>query len=133
MFTKKKGLPIETLIGKHAQMQGNIDFVGGLRLDGQITGNLTASTEQPSMLVVSEHASIEGEVRAAHLIVNGTITGPVYATDLLELQPKARITGNVHYAALEMHQGAVVEGLLAHISDADKIAKPSLKLAANNE
>ena len=133
MFSKKKGLPIETLIGKQARLVGNMTFVGGLRLDGQLLGNLTAEDKQRSMLVLSEHASIEGEVRAAHIIVSGTITGPVYASELLELQPKARILGNVHYAALEMHQGAVVEGVLAHISDADKTDKPTLKLAASNE
>jgi cytoskeletal protein CcmA (bactofilin family) len=34
---------------------------------------------------------------------------------MLELQPKARIEGDVHYRALEMHQGAIISGQLRPI------------------
>ncbi len=66
------------------------------------------------MVVVSELGHVEGEVHAAHLVVSGRITGPVHVTELLELQPKARVTGDVHYRAIEIHQGAVVEGRLIY-------------------
>ena len=84
------------------------------------------------MLVISEHARVEGEVRVAHLLVNGEIIGPVFSWELLELQPKARITGDVNYKALEMHGGAVVSGKLTHEVDEPilKLAVPIL--AANN-
>ena len=77
------------------------------------------------MLVISEQAKIEGDVRVAHLVVNGEICGQVYSSDLLELQPKARITGDVYYKALEMHGGAVVSGKLTH----ELVGEPVLKLA----
>jgi cytoskeletal protein CcmA (bactofilin family) len=105
---------IQSLIGAGTTIQGNINFTGGLRIDGTVNGNITASEGTHSMLVVSEQAKITGEVRAAHLVVNGTVVGPVYATQLLELQPKARVTGDVIYAAIEMHHGAVVAGMLKH-------------------
>ncbi|MEK9775334.1 MAG: polymer-forming cytoskeletal protein, partial [Quisquiliibacterium sp.] len=81
----------------------------------------------PSMLVLSEQARIVGEVRAANLVINGTIEGPVQADASLELQPKARIRGEVRYRALEIHQGAVVDGVMAHLESAG----PNLKLASN--
>jgi cytoskeletal protein CcmA (bactofilin family) len=56
--------------------------------------------------------------------------GPVHALAMLELQPKARIQGDVHYTALEMHQGAIIAGQLRPIVGAED--KPTLKLAANN-
>ncbi len=105
---------IQSLIGAGTTIQGNINFTGGLRIDGTVNGNITAAEGSHSMLVVSEQAKIAGEVRAAHLVVNGTVVGPVYATQLLELQPKARVTGDVIYAAIEMHHGAVVAGMLKH-------------------
>jgi cytoskeletal protein CcmA (bactofilin family) len=105
---------IQSLIGAGTLIQGNIVFTGGLRIDGTVNGNITANEGSHSMLVVSEQAKISGEVRAAHLVVNGTVIGPVYATQLLELQPKARVTGDVEYAAIEMHHGAVVAGTLKH-------------------
>jgi len=63
-------------------------------------------------------------------IINGTVKGPVHARVMLELQPKARIQGDVHYIALEMHQGALIAGQLRPIVDVEE--KPTLKLAANN-
>lgn len=128
MFGRKSRDTIDSLIGGSTTIEGNIHFCGGLRLDGQVKGNVVAEPSQPSMLVISEQAKIEGEVRAAHLIVNGQIVGPVYSTELLELQPKARITGDVHYKALEMHGGAQVSGNLTH----DQDDEPMLKLATSS-
>jgi len=83
-----------------------------VRVDGEILGRVTAEPGASSTLVLSEHARIEGEVTVGHLIVNGTINGPVHATEFLEMQPKARISGDVTYAMIEIQQGAVVEGRL---------------------
>ena len=117
---------IQSLIGAGTVIQGNINFSGGLRIDGTVNGNITAEDGSHSMLVVSDQAKIAGEVRAAHLVVNGTITGPVFATQLLELQPKARVTGDVVYAAIEMHHGAVVAGMLKHPeTNAPQLALPA--------
>jgi len=70
-------------------------------------------------------------VIACHVIINGEVVGPVRSIELLELQPKARIVGDVHYESLEMHQGATIDGELRHRgADAEK---PTLKLAASNE
>lgn len=133
MFGHKTRNTIESLIGLSTKIEGNIYFKGGLRIDGQVKGNVVGDPAEPSMLVVSEHASIVGEVRVAHLVVNGEITGPVYSTELLELQPKARITGDVYYKALEMHGGALVAGKLSHDQLGEQILKLAPpKLAASN-
>ncbi|WP_059410481.1 bactofilin family protein [Cupriavidus basilensis] len=129
-FSKKKGLAIDTLIGQHTVIQGDLTFSGGLRLDGRVRGNVTALAEQSSMLVISEKGVVEGEVRVGHLILNGTVTGPVHAAELLELQPHARVYGEVHYAALEMHQGALVEGRLVPLGAGEPKALPNLSLAS---
>lgn len=125
LFSKKKGLTIDTLIGQDAAIQGDVTFSGGLRLDGRVRGNVLAPEDQRSMLVVSEKGVVEGEVRVGHLILNGTVTGPVRASELLELQPNARVYGEVHYAALEMHQGAIVEGRLVPINQGEVKALPN--------
>ena len=125
MFSRKTKSTIDSLIGAATNITGNVHFKGGLRIDGCVKGDVIADEDETSMLVISEHAKVEGEVRVAHLLVNGTIIGPVFSSELLELQPKARITGDVHYKALEMHGGAVVSGKLTH----DTIDTPLLKLA----
>lgn len=129
MFGKKAQPPIKSLIAQGSRIEGNLRFTEGLRIDGELIGNTSASPDQPSILVISEAAVVEGEIRADHVIINGTVRGPVHAKELLELQPKARIEGDVYYKALEMHQGATIAGQLRPL---DSEEKPLLKLAANN-
>ncbi|ULX53131.1 hypothetical protein A9P79_14065 [Cupriavidus taiwanensis] len=130
LFSKKKGLSIDTLIGADTAIDGDVVFAGGLRLDGRVRGNVTAAPGKPSMLVVSEKGMVEGEISVGHLVLNGTVKGPVHAGDLLELQPQARVLGDVRYAALEMHQGALVEGRLMPLVQAEVKALPNLVEAA---
>ena len=127
--TNKPQSRIDSLIGAGTKIEGNISFTGGLRVDGEITGNVAAVPDQPSTLVVSEAACIEGEIRVSHLVVNGAIIGTVYTAEFLELQSHSRVTGDVHYNTLEMHLGAIVEGRLVHRSSETKPVE--LKIAAS--
>ena len=126
MFGKKAQPPIKSLIAQGTRIDGNLTFTEGLRVDGEIYGGISSSAEQPSILVISEAAVVQGAIRSDHVIINGTVRGPVHATELLELQPRARIEGDVHYRALEMHQGAIIAGKLSPIEGDEK---PLLKLA----
>lgn len=128
MFGWKKTPPIRTLIGEGTVITGEIRFTDGLRVDGEIQGNVQALGEGRSLLVISDKARVHGKVRAGHVIINGSVDGPVVADELLELQPKARIVGDVRYEALEMHQGATIDGELRALKSE---AKPGLKLAAS--
>lgn len=127
MFGRNAKSEIDSLVGISARIEGDLSFTGGLRIDGEVHGSVIAAEGGDSTLVVSEHARIEGEVRCNHLIVNGYIAGPVYSSEMLELQPKARIVGDVHYKTLEMHGGAMVTGQLTHLQ-ADE---PVFHLAAS--
>jgi cytoskeletal protein CcmA (bactofilin family) len=105
---------IDSLIGATTRIEGNVVFSGGLRVDGMVRGNVASVAEQPGTLVVSADARIDGEVQAAHIVVSGSINGPVHATETLELQAGSRVKGDVYYKSIEIHQGAVVEGRLVH-------------------
>lgn len=135
-FTRKKQPPIRSLIGEGTVIQGELRFLEGLRVDGEVQGDVLAS-DPVSLLVISENARVHGKVMAGHVIINGEVRGPVTATELLELQPKARIVGDVRYETLEMHQGATIDGALRHLTATDVesvvLERPPLKLAAANE
>lgn len=130
MFNKdsKPQNRIDTLIGAGTTITGDIAFSGGLRIDGEIDGNVHATGNQASTLVISEHARISGEVSVAHLVINGAVNGPVISSGFLELQAKARVTGDIQYSSIEMHLGAVVEGRMIHTGQPAKSIE--LKLAA---
>jgi cytoskeletal protein CcmA (bactofilin family) len=112
--TSKPQNRIDSLIGVTTRIEGNVIFSGGLRVDGMVRGNVAGADEQPATLVVSSDARIDGEVQAAHIVVSGSINGPVHATETLELQAGSRVKGDVYYKSIEIHQGAVVEGRLVH-------------------
>ena len=130
MFGKKKPPPIRSLNAHGSKIVGEIKFSDGMRIDGEVQGSIRAVEGSPSILVISETAVVKGEVHAGHVIVNGRVEGPLHATVLLELQPKACIVGDVRYTALEMHQGAVIEGQLHSLTATAE--KTVLTLAANN-
>ena len=75
-----------------------------------------------------EQAGARGSVRGGQIIINGHVSGPVHSTELLELQPKAVIIGDVRYEVLEMHQGATIDGELKPLKVDER---PALKLAAS--
>jgi cytoskeletal protein CcmA (bactofilin family) len=128
--SSKKPL-IKSLVAQGTRVGGSIGYQEGLRIDGDVLGDVFATEDHPSILVISESASVTGQVKADHIIINGTVKGPVLARQMLELQPKARIVGDVSYRTLEMHQGALIAGVLKPLS-LDEVDKPTLKLASNN-
>ena len=133
MFGKKNSKPqgrIDSLIGAGTSLVGDVTFSGGLRVDGEVRGNVRSADGQPATLVLSEHARIEGEISVSHVVINGTVIGPVHSSDFLELQPRAKVTGDVEYATIEMHLGAIVQGRLVHQGVPAKSVE--LKLAASN-
>ncbi|MCE1244232.1 polymer-forming cytoskeletal protein [Oryzomicrobium sp.] len=134
MFSSKRksGQPqsrIDSLIGAGTRIEGDVKFTGGLRIDGEVKGNVYAEKGADSTLVISEQAQVEGEICVAHVVINGTVVGPVFAAETLELLPNAKVTGDVEYSTLEMQQGAVVQGRLIH--QAGKAEPVELKLAAS--
>lgn len=120
--SKKKGANkrIDSLIGKNTKIIGDIDFSGGLLIDGKIIGNIIAKEDDNAAITINENGYVQGEIQIPHIIINGTVEGSVYASEHIELAPKARIHGNVYYRLIKMEMGAEVNGNLVHVAD-DKL------------
>ena len=103
---------IDTLIGRSASVQGDVEFAGGLHIDGRVTGSVRATTGAAASLSVSEHGVIEGSVEAPQVVLNGTVNGDIIASDRVVLGAKARVRGNVSYGVIEMALGAEITGRL---------------------
>ncbi|MBC5766855.1 bactofilin family protein [Ramlibacter albus] len=132
MFGKKDPTNIKTLIAHGTCIEGDMKFEDGLRVDGEVHGAIRANAGDGSLLVISEGALVEGGVKADRVIINGTVNGPVEAREVLELQAKAKISGDVQYAALEMHHGATILGQLRPLESASSEDKAPIRLAATN-
>ena len=120
--SKTSGKPcntIDTLIGAKTEIKGDINFVGGLRVDGKINGNITAEGDGSSTLVLSEHAEVDGNVDVPHMVLNGRIKGNIHCAERIELQPQAEIIGDLHYQVIEMALGASINGNLVREASRD--------------
>jgi cytoskeletal protein CcmA (bactofilin family) len=125
---------IDTLIGKSARLQGDLEFAGGLHLDGHIAGNVTAVPGTTSSLSVSETGGIEGAVEVPTIMLNGTVRGDIYARERLVLGANARVEGNVSYGVIEMTLGAQIMGRLTQLSvegAAEPVAGPAAVAAGS--
>ena len=118
---KRKTTRIDTLVGQHSEILGDIRFSGGLHVDGTIKGNVIAENDGRSMLSLNECGTIEGEVNVPYVVLNGVVVGDVHGCEHVELSSKARITGNVYYNLIEMAIGAEVNGKLVHTQDAEDV------------
>jgi cytoskeletal protein CcmA (bactofilin family) len=126
MFGRKSKSPIagkiDTLIAKSARVQGDVEFSGGLHLEGRIRGNVQcpagAPANEPCTLWISEPGIVEGTVEVPSVVINGSVVGDVIARERVVIGSQARITGNVHYGAIEMALGAQVNGQLVPMTQA---------------
>lgn len=104
----------ETLIGKNSVLTGDLNFQGGLHIDGTIKGNVNAETGSDAVVTISENGKVEGEIRAPRVVIDGALNGDVHATDRVELASKARVQGNIYYKSVQMALGARVNGSMSY-------------------
>lgn len=116
---KSASTKVDTIIGQQTRIEGDVHFSGGLHIDGRVKGGVIAEADSDSVLTVSEHGSIEGDVRVPTVILNGRVTGDVRSTERIELAAKARVDGDVYYNLIEMAMGAAVNGSLVHNAETD--------------
>lgn len=130
---KRRTTRIDTLVGQQSQVLGDVRFSGGLHVDGTIKGNVMAEQDGNSMLSLSDHGRVEGEVRVPYVVLNGVVVGDVYAGEHVELAANARVTGNVYYSLIEMAIGAEVNGKLVHHAEpvADEVSLERDETALN--
>jgi cytoskeletal protein CcmA (bactofilin family) len=116
MFKPKpsKKAEIDTLIGAKTRINGDVEFVGGFHLDGHINGNVKSAVGSGATLSVSELGCIEGSVIVTNIVLNGLVKGDIEAGDRVEMGPKARVLGSVHYTTIETAVGAQINGKLIH-------------------
>lgn len=114
MFGRRKqtSTRIDTLLGRTSTLNGDLDFSGGLHLDGRVNGNVRSTAPDGGALSVSESGFIEGRVEVTSIMMNGTVNGDMHARERLVLGEKARVNGNVYYGVIEMAPGAVITGKL---------------------
>jgi len=84
---------ITTLIAEGTVIRGDVEFVGGLHLDGRIEGAISADGAD-AVLTLSDKGRVTGEIRTSNAVINGMVQGDIVITERLELASGARIEGS---------------------------------------
>ncbi len=117
---------VDTLIGRNTHVNGDIQFTGGLYIDGKVTGSIRACPDGQAMLSISEHGMVEGDIHVPHVVINGRLVGNIHNGQNVELLANAQIQGNIEYRLLQMAVGAAISGqLLQQSEDARQLTGPA--------
>lgn len=123
MFNSNKQAPkqsngeVDTLIGRQTRVEGDVRFSGGLYVDGEVKGSISATEGSDAMLSISEHGQVDGDIHVPHVVVNGHLIGSIHGAEKVELLANARVQGNIQYKLLQMAVGAAVTGQLMQQRD----------------
>ncbi|MDP0491914.1 MAG: polymer-forming cytoskeletal protein [Verrucomicrobiota bacterium JB023] len=93
-------------IGNDVTIEGQLRFRDQLNVNGRIKGEI----ESEGTLVIEGDAVIDANIRAASVMVQGTVTGNITARDEIRLGSTAKVVGNLTTATLQMEAGAVFSG-----------------------
>ena len=93
-------------IGKGIIIDGNIESVGNMRVEGIVKGNVKTKAK----LSLGELATIEGDIIALNAEIAGTVKGNVSVSELLLLRTSANVAGDIITTKLSVEAGASFNG-----------------------
>lgn len=108
----KRANRVDTLVGGDTVIHGDIEFSGGLHIEGRVIGDIRAPADQSAVLVIAEGGAVDGQIAVSHLLMNGKVEGDVHVYEHAELGGTACLTGNLFYNRVQMSEGARVDGQL---------------------
>lgn len=95
-----------SVIDQGCEVEGRLNFVGVLVLNGKFRGELISS----DTLIIGETGRVEADLQVGTAIVSGQIVGNVIARERVELKPHARVSGDICTPALTLAEGVVFDG-----------------------
>lgn len=120
---KKKEMQITTIIGIHAECNGDFSAEGAIRVDGTINGNVNVT----DAIIVGASGCINGEVNAQRVVVGGEIYGNLNVPEKVELTSTARVIGDITTNGLVIDENAVFQGNVNMNQEGGKRVRPSAR------
>lgn len=97
---------VDTIIGVHVQIKGNIKNKGSILINGNVDGEVKSDEN----INIGETAKIKGPVAAKTIEISGEVNGLIEATEKLELNPTGKVVGDINAKSLIIKQGASFVG-----------------------
>ena len=97
------------LIGPGTVVEGKIRSQGNVRIDGKLTGEITASES----VAVGVTGEVDGNISAKNVTIGGKVRGSITASDKIVFEGKAVIKGDVRASKLVIDEGCLFDGKVA--------------------
>jgi cytoskeletal protein CcmA (bactofilin family) len=95
-----------SIIASDMAVIGDLETEGVVRIEGRVKGNVKVG----SQILVTQGATIEGDLHTQEAVIAGTVTGAIHASDRVELQATAVVAGDIYTARIAIVEGAKVAG-----------------------
>ena len=97
---------MKTLVGKGSNFNGSLKVEGGIRIDGQVEGQI----ETNGTLVIGKEGLLKAEIRAKDAIIGGKVIGNIVASNKIELQSGAHYSGDIKCRGLIIDSDVFFDG-----------------------
>lgn len=94
-------------LGKSVVIKGELSGSEDFTLFGQMEGSIRLPDHT---LTVGPHADIKADIVARIVLIRGTVTGNVTATEKVEIQASGSVTGDIRSPRLAVADGARLHG-----------------------
>ena len=98
--------PRGTFIESGAAFEGTLRLQGDFRIDSDFRGELCTD----GVVVIGPYGSVEGDIKARQVEIQGAVVGNVTARRLFILRASGRLHGDVETACVEIERHAVFQG-----------------------
>lgn len=95
-----------TVISKGTVLEGNIETLGNVRIDGRIKGNIKSKAK----VALGPTSHVDGNISSQNADVEGEVRGKVEISDILVLKSTASVSGDISTGKLVVEPGAVFNG-----------------------
>ena len=103
---KGKATGTTSLLSKEVKIEGDIQGNEDLQVDGQLKGSIKRAGD----IFVGPTGTIEADVEAENIVVQGQITGNVLARKQLQIQSSGKLLGDCIAQTIDIKEGALFEG-----------------------
>jgi cytoskeletal protein CcmA (bactofilin family) len=95
-----------SIIATDMTVLGDLETEGVVRIEGRVKGKVKVG----SQILVTQGAVIEGDLHTQEAVIAGQVNGAIHASDRVELQATAVVSGDIVTARIAIVEGAKVTG-----------------------
>jgi len=99
---------LTAFIDQGSEFEGKLSFNDTVRIDGCFRGEISSE----NTLIVGESGEIQATIRSKIVVISGTVTGDIIATEQIVMHKTARVEGDLKTPSVMIEEGGLFNGRL---------------------